>query len=239
MKDHIKKTVALVGMGVIGRGWMRVFADAGCEVQIYDANNEQVAKALSWLEKAISRDIEEGFIAPEKGKRSLMLVQGHDRLDQALAGAQYIQESVPERLSFKQAIFAELDEIASAEAILASSTSSLNINEITQDLADASRCIMVHPFNPSYVLPVVEVLPADRTDPMVTKQTVEFLTDVGQVPILLKKYVCGFIGNRIQAAVVREAIHLVSDGVADVSMVDAMMCHGLGLRWAFMGSFID
>lgn len=237
MKKPVWETVALVGMGVIGKGWMRVFCDAGCKVHIYDANADQVAKALAWLERSINRDIQEGFITAERGQKSLGFVKGHERLDEALVEAQYVQESCPEQLAHKQVIFAELDEIARPEAVIASSTSGLNINDIARDLKGVARCIMAHPFNPSYVLPVVEVLPTDHTDPMVTKQTIDFLTGIGQVPIVMKKYVRGFIGNRIQAAVVREAIHLVLDGVADVAAVDAMMCHGLGLRWALMGSF--
>ncbi|MBW1712280.1 MAG: hypothetical protein JRJ59_03945 [Deltaproteobacteria bacterium] len=113
----------------------------------------------------------------------------------------------------------------------------MNINQIARGLPGISRCVLAHPYNPPFVTPVVEVLPSQEGGPDLAQRTIEFLRSVGQVPVLMNFHLDGFLGNRIQAAVVREAIHLVESGVATVEAVDAVICHGLGLRWALFGNF--
>ena len=218
MSDPRIATVAVVGAGVIGRSWARVFARAGCRTQIYDNDPGQVEKARAWLEDVAG-------------------VTVHEDLAGALAGAGYVQESGPERIEVKKAIYAELDRAAGPEAILASSTSALDMTDIAAGLAGAGRSIVAHPVNPPHVVPVVEVLPGKRTEVQVTRRTCEFLASVGQKPVVLNFYIPGFLLNRMQAALVREAIHLVESGVADVEAVDAVIRDGLGLRWALLGPF--
>jgi 3-hydroxyacyl-CoA dehydrogenase len=149
----------------------------------------------------------------------------------------WVQESGPERLEAKHAIFARLDQLAPPKAILASSTSALDMTAIADGLAAAPRCVVAHPVNPPHVVPVVEVVGGARTDPLVLRRAVRFLERVGQTPVLLQRYVPGFLLNRMQAALVREAVHLAKEGVATPAAIDAVIRDGLGLRWALMGPF--
>jgi 3-hydroxyacyl-CoA dehydrogenase len=196
-----------------------------------------VEKALTWFDEALKQDITDGFNTSKEAEVKRSLVSVHHDLPDALAGAEYVQESGPEKIEIKKEIFSKIDLAAEPASIIASSTSALDINQIVDGLEGASRCITAHPFNPPFVTPAVEVLPAKMTDPEVTRRTIEFLKTIGMKPVLLNHYVMGFLGNRIQAAVVREAIHLVEKGVADVDAVDTVVREGLGLRWALLGNF--
>jgi 3-hydroxyacyl-CoA dehydrogenase len=213
---------------VIGRSWVQVFIRAGCQTRIYDENPEQIEKALAWLDQ----DLE-----AEHAVERRSLVSVHASLSDALNGAGYVQESGPEQIDLKKAIYRSLDDAASPDAILGSSTSAYDMSEIASGLRGARRCIVAHPVNPPHVIPVVEILPGVETDPEIVTQTREFMTSVGQTPVLLNRYVPAFLLNRMQAAVIREAVSLVESGVADVDAVDAVIRDGLGLRWALMGPF--
>ena len=231
------KTVAVVGTGIVGRGWMRVFCGAGCRTKVYDQDPEQLKRNLDWFKRGLQEDVEDGLLTAEQAKEQGNLLSPHNDLAKALKGAGYIQESTPERLEVKQAVFAELDRLADSGAVIASSSSGLNIQEVAGGLPGASRCILAHPYNPPFVTPVVEVLPTQEGGPELAQRTAEFLKSVGQVPVVMNFHLDGFLGNRIQAAVVREAIHLAQSGVASVEAIDAVICHGLGLRWALFGNF--
>lgn len=230
-------TVTVVGTGVIGRSWAHVFARAGCATRLYDRDPAQVQKALALLATDLKRDVADGFETAADAAACVGRVSAHAELWEALGGSAYVQESGPEDLAKKRAIYAELDRLADSGAILASSTSAMDMTEIAAGLPGAARCIVAHPVNPPHVVPVVEVLPGKATDPEVVSRTTAFLRAVGQTPVLLKRYAPGFLLNRMQAALIREAIHLVEMGVADVDAVDAVIRDGLGLRWALMGPF--
>ncbi|MBI4421616.1 MAG: 3-hydroxyacyl-CoA dehydrogenase [Gemmatimonadetes bacterium] len=229
--------VSVVGTGVIGRSWIQVFARAGCRTRVYDPDPAQVEKALAWLDEDLEASVADGLVRPRAATALRTRVSPHAKLAEALRGAGYVQESGPENLAIKRGLFADLDRTAGADAILASSTSAINMTEIAEGLAGRRRCIVAHPTNPPHVVPAVEVLPGRDTDAAVVERTIEFLRRVGQTPVVLKKYALGFALNRLQAALVREAIHLVEDGVADVAAVDALVRDGLGLRWALLGPF--
>jgi 3-hydroxyacyl-CoA dehydrogenase len=215
--------VAVVGAGVIGRSWAQLFARAGCETRIYDPDPAQVEKALAWLDQE-----------PET-HHALISVPAN--LREALTGAGYCQESGPEQIEIKQAIYSSLDHAAAPETILGSSTSAHDMSVIAGGLAGAHRCIVAHPVNPPHLIPVVEILPGAKTHPDVITRTRAFMTSVGQTPVLMNRYVPAFLLNRMQAALLKEAISLVESGVADVDAVDAVIRDGLGLRWALMGPF--
>ena len=230
-------TVGVIGTGVIGRSWALVFAGAGCETRLCDASAEQLDRAHAWIEATLASDAIESLMPPaqrETAKQHLVFCRD---LPAALSGAGWVQESGPEDLYKKQAIFAELDRVADASAILASSTSVLDIQAIAAGLGGVHRCIVAHPVNPPHVVPVVEVLPTRNAPPEIVERACAFLASVGQTPVRLKRYVPGFILNRLQSALVREAIHLVMSGVADVDAVDTTVRDGIGLRWAVMGPF--
>lgn len=229
--------VAVVGTGVIGRSWIQVFARAGCQTHIYDADASQCEKAMAWMREDLEQDRKRNLLSGDEASKRLARVTVCRNLAEALDGAGYVQESGPEQIKLKKAIYAELDQAASDATILASSTSAMDMSEISSGLKGARRSIVAHPVNPPHVVPAVEILPGKETDPAVVTRTCEFLRSVGQTPVLMNFFVPGFLLNRMQAALVREAINLVESGVADVDAVDAVIRDGLGLRWALMGPF--
>jgi L-gulonate 3-dehydrogenase len=231
------RKVAVVGAGVIGRSWALVFARAGCETRVYDPSARQLERATDWLEAELRRDRAAGLVTPAAAEACRKHVVYSPTLHDAVAGADYVQESGPEAIEDKRSIFAELDAAAPAGAILASSTSVHDPTVIAAGLAGAGRCLVAHPVNPPHVVPVVEVLPGRATTADAVERTVALLGAVGQMPVQLKRHVPGFLLNRMQAALLREAIHLVESGVADVAAVDAVIRDGLGLRWALLGPF--
>lgn len=237
MPKPIFETAALVGTGLIGRSWSRVFTRGGCRVRLYDPDPEQARRALQWFHEDVALDVKEGFVSAEDQARWRDRVTVHEKLSDALKGAGYVQESGPERIELKSAIYAEMDKTAEPDAILASSTSALDVNDFAGALPGAWRCITAHPVNPPHIIPVVEIQSSRATTPAVREKTIAFLAHCGQKPVVLKHYINGFLLNRIQAAVVREAFHLAESGVADAEAIDSVIKDGLALRWAFIGNF--
>jgi 3-hydroxyacyl-CoA dehydrogenase len=229
--------VSVIGTGVIGRSWIQVFARAGCKAHVYDAIPEQADRAREWLEKELDLDVKDRRLTPEQAAKRIALVSVHRDLGEALEGAGYVQESVREDLKSKQEVYAKLDRLATKEAILASSTSALDMTEMAANLAGAHRCVVAHPVNPPHIIPLVEVMPGKRTAADILNRTRKFLLSVGQKPVMMRFYLPGFLLNRMQTALLREAINLVESGVADVDDVDSTVRDGLGLRWALLGPF--
>ena len=150
-----------------------------------------------------------------------------------------MQESVFESYAAKKEVYGKMDEAADQRVILSSSTSGLMMSEIQKAAKRyPERCIVAHPWNPSYLVPLVELSPGDRTSPETIKKTYELMEDIGKVPVVLKKEVPGFIANRLSAALWREALNLVDTGVASVEDVDKAVVNGPGLRWAIMGPYL-
>jgi len=231
------KTVTCVGAGLIGRGWIFIFSRAGCRTRVFDNESAQLEKARDWFDNTLIQDVVDGFMTDAAAAAASKLVSFHTNLREAVSGADYIQESVPEIMEIKKATFAEIDRCADSKAIIGSSASSIDINEFTKGLAGVNRCILAHPFNPPHVIPAVEVMPTKKTDAEVTERTIKFLQSLGQKPMLMNFYSVGYLINRIQAAVVREALHLVESGLCDVEAVDTAIKDGLALRWAVLGNF--
>ncbi|MFH1091255.1 MAG: 3-hydroxyacyl-CoA dehydrogenase NAD-binding domain-containing protein [Pseudomonadota bacterium] len=231
------KTVACVGTGLIGRGWTYIFTRAGCQTRIYDQLPSQIDAAMAWFKQALHQDVLDGFITETEASAALRLVSPHTELAEAVRGAEYIQESCAEDLQVKKAVFAEIDQVSDPKAIIGSSASSLDMNEITAGLPGAHRCVLAHPFNPPHIIPAVEVMATTKTDPEVLRRTIEFLRSLGQKPMIMNFFAKGYLINRIQAAVVREAIHLVESGLCNAEAVDTAIKDGLGLRWALLGNF--
>ncbi len=160
-----------------------------------------------------------------------------ETLEQALDGAEYVQENGPERVKDKQDLFARLDALAPGQTVLASSTSGIPASSFTENLPGRARCLVVHPVNPPYLVPLVELCPAPWTDPAVVQRTRDLMLRAGQAPVTVNKEVAGFALNRLQGALLAEAVRLVDDGVISPADLDITVKHGLGLRWAFMGPF--
>ncbi|HJT14529.1 MAG TPA: 3-hydroxyacyl-CoA dehydrogenase [Dongiaceae bacterium] len=230
-------TIAIVGAGLIGRAWAICFARAGHAVRIYDEATGAAAKAMEFAASALlplaAEDLLDGrTVAGVAGGMSVA-----STLEDALAGADHVQENTPEDLDIKKRVFAALDRLAEPDAVLASSTSALLPSCFTEALAGRRRCLVVHPINPPYLIPAVEIVPAPWTDPTIVERTRALLTAAGQSPIVMKREIDGFVMNRLQGALLEEAFRLVADGYASVEDVDIGLREGLALRWSFMGPF--
>ena len=222
---------------MIGRSWIRVFTRAGFGTRVFDPDPEQVARAVDWHLESTLADFGEGRATIRSANAECHRIARCKSLEEALDGATYVQESGPEAIASKRAIYRELDAAAAPDVVLGSSTSAHDMTVIARGLPGAARCVVAHPMNPPHVIPLVEVLAGAETRPDVIASTVALLRQAGMAPVVLDRFAPGFVLNRLQAAVVREAVSLVGAGVASPEVVDMVMRDGLGLRWALMGPF--
>ena len=235
-QTSMNETIAIVGAGLIGRAWAIVFARAGCQVRLHDAAPEALAACQQLLLENISDLAQHGLI-DEAPAEVLARITPVATLAEALAGAVLVQENIRETIEAKRAIFAEMDALAAPETVLASSTSWLMASEFSAGLPGRDRMLVGHPVNPPYLVPLVEIAPAPWTSGQAVQRAHDIYSRAGQTPVLLKKEITGFLLNRIQGAVLNEALNLYADGFASAADLDKVMKDGLGLRWAFMGPF--
>jgi L-gulonate 3-dehydrogenase len=227
--------IAIIGAGLIGRAWSMVFARAGRAVALYDVDRSVLPAALATIKGNLADLAANGLIDdPEVALARIVPVES---LDEALRGAIYVQENGPEDLAIKRALFRELDAKATPDAILASSSSALRASLFTEDLKGRARCLVAHPVNPPYLVPLVELSPAPWTTPDTVTRTRALMDAVGQVPVTLNKEIPGFLLNRLQGALLGEAFRLVEQGYCSMGDIDRTVKDGLGLRWSFMGPF--
>jgi len=229
--------IAIIGAGLIGRAWAIVFARGGHRVALWDSQPGQAAAALEFAATVLPGLAAQGLLRGQPADQVLARLRVEPEVEAALADAHYVQESTPEVLDSKRAVYAELDRLAPGEAILASSTSALLPSRFTDHLTGRERCLVAHPINPPYLVPAVELVPAPWTSPQAMEQARRLLADAGQVPIMMRREIDGFVMNRLQGALLQEAFRLVADGYAGVEDVDIGLREGLALRWSFMGPF--
>ena len=228
--------VALIGSGLIGSAWAVVFARGGLPVRILDREGRAAANALPRIDRSLAQ-LADGGLLDEPVDAIRGRISFVSSLEAALDGAVLAQESVPEDLALKRATFAMLDAAAGPGTILASSTSMIPASRFTDELAGRSRCLVAHPVNPPHLVPVVELVPAPWTDDAVTERARALYAAAGQSPVVLRREVDGFLVNRLQGALLAEALRLHEDGLASAADVDVAIRDGLGLRWSFMGPF--
>ena len=229
-------TVAVVGTGLVGRAWAIVFARAGFTVRLWDPDPDAVAAALAFMAARLPELHAAGLLV-EAPEAVLARTSAVPALEAALEGAVWAQESGPERLEVKRRLFATMDAAAAKTTILASSTSGIPAGDFTEDLRGRQRCLVAHPTNPPYLTPVVELCPALWTATAVRTEARALMLRAGMVPVEVHRELPGFVLNRLQIALVAEALRLVGDGVVSPQDLDATVTHGLGLRWSFMGPF--
>jgi L-gulonate 3-dehydrogenase len=229
--------VAVVGAGFIGRAWAIAFARAGCRVALHDPQAGVADAALAFIEAILGDLAANGLLRGQSPADLLQRIHTAPDLETALQGAKHIQENAPERLDLKIALFRALDAQAEPDAVIASSTSALLPSAFTEELAGRDRCLVVHPINPPYLVPAVEVVPAPWTGPMTIERASAFMRTIGQSPIVMRRELDGFIMNRLQGALLQEAFRLIAEGYASAEEVDIGVREGIGLRWAFMGPF--
>lgn len=223
--------VACMGAGTIGRAWAIVFARAGCRVRVYDVS----AAALDGAARSVMDTL--AVLVPDNADAAAIAsrVSYHDDLREAVSGADYIQESVTEDLQAKQEFFELLDRLAQPDALIASSTSQLAPSQFMHTASHPERCLVAHPVNPPYLIPVVELCASPWTSGEALRRAEGILTAAGMAPVRVRKEIRGFLLNRLQAAVLGEALHLIDQGYCGVGDIERVMTDGLALRWAFLG----
>lgn len=230
--DSSIRRVAVIGAGTIGASWAALFLSRGLDVVVSDPAPG-------------ARDLTQRLI--DAAWPALSALGGPDRTDpadwrfepdpvKAVEGADFVQENAPERYELKQKLFPALDAALPPDVVIASSSSGLLVSRISEGCRHPERCLIGHPFNPPHLIPLVEVVGGEKASRAAIDTAMGFYRAMGKVPIEIRKEVPGHVANRLQAALWREAIHLVSEGVVSVADVDAALSEGPGLRWALMGS---
>lgn len=227
----IIERAAVIGGGVIGASWAALFLSRGIGVALFDPADPDGVAVRGYVAKAWPALREIGLAeSADPGA-----VTAHASAAAAVDGAAFVQESVPERRELKHRVFAEIEPALPADAIVASSASGLTLSEMQQGWRNPARFILGHPFNPPHLIPLVELMSNERTAPGVIDRAESIYQDLGKITIRIRREVPGHVANRLQAALWREAIHLVTSGVATVEDVDKAVWAGPGLRWAAMG----
>lgn len=222
-----KEKIAVIGAGLMGHGIAQVFAVAGHSVKVFDAHKP----ALDSLRSRIAKNLVDLELPAGAEER----VSGHADLAEVVGDADIVIEAAPEKLALKRSIFADLGKHAPTNAILASNTSVIPITEIVGDLDTAHRILGTHWWNPPFLVPLVEVVGTARTSPDVISLMIDLLASVGKTPVRIKRDVAGFVGNRLQHALWREAIAIVAEGIADAETVDTVVKASFGRRLAVLG----
>ena len=227
--------VAILGAGLVGSAWAIVFARAGHAVSLYDGDGAQSRQALARVGDNMRELV--GFGLLDDADAALARISIAGNLAEALDGAAYAQESVFERADVKTKFYAEIDKVAGADLIVGSSSSGIPASVFAEGLYCAARCLIAHPINPPYVIPLVEVVPAPWTADAAVQTCWDLMLDVDMAPVRLTREVDGFIANRLQAALLWEAFRLLEAGIATAEDIDKTISEGLGRRWTFIGPF--
>ncbi|MCW4115354.1 carnitine 3-dehydrogenase [Aurantimonas sp. MSK8Z-1] len=232
MRETIKKA-ACIGGGVIGGGWVARFLLAGIDVAVFDPHPEAeriVGEVIANAEAAYARLTQAPL--PPRGRLSF-----HASVAEAVAGADWIQESVPERLDLKRRVLGEIDAAARPDALIGSSTSGLLPSDLQAELAHPERLFVAHPFNPVYLLPLAEIVGGRQTAPETVVDAIRLLETIGMKGVAINKEIDAFVGDRLLEALWREALWLIKDDICDVETLDDVIRYSFGLRWAQMGLF--
>ncbi len=229
------RPVAVIGAGLVGVGWAIVFAQAGLEVRIYDVDPHATERALALIAEQL-KELQFFGLLDDPVRIAARLMPAY-RLADAIDGAAYAQESVLEKVDLKRRLMQELEEVAGPDLVIGSSSSGIPASAFTHGLKIASRVLIVHPVNPPYLVPVVELVPSPETSRATVEFTDALMRGLHRSVVHLRKEIPGFVLNRLQAALLREAWALVEDGVASCEDIDKTVRDGLGWRWSFMGPF--
>jgi len=230
--------VACVGGGLIGAGWALLFAIKGFSVTLQSRRKETVEKAVEDIYSNLSFLEEKGLVKNGSTEVILKRIKTTTEFLDAVKDSDYIQESVAEDLELKKKIFGRIDAEARPDAIIASSSSALLMSEIQEAATKPERCVIVHPYNPVHLIPLVEIVPGKKTSPETVKIAYDLMLKLGKVPVVAKKEAPGYIVNRLAHVLFREAVDLVDKGIATVEDMDKAFTAGPGLRWAIMGPFL-
>ena len=234
MKYREIKTIGVVGTGLIGTSWAAFFLACGFRVVATDPAPGAQARLRDFIGKAWPALNRLGVTEESTPLEPIFA----DTLEDCVSQADFIQESGPERADTKRDTYVKMDALAAPDVILASSTSGFRPSQLQQDCRHPERILVGHPFNPPHIVPLVEIVGGAATDPAALAQAESFYKSLGKVTIRVRRELTGHVSNRLQAALWREAYHLVASGVVSAAEVDAAIAHGPGLRWALMGPML-
>lgn len=231
----MSQQLTVIGTGVIGNGWIARALAQGWDVVAFDPAPEAEARTRGFVDNAWS-SLEKLGLAEGASPERLRFVAS---LEEAVEGADLIQENIPERLELKREILATLDAATPPGTIIGSSTSGFKPSDLQQGCAKApGRVIVAHPFNPVYLLPLVELVGGEATEPDHIARAQSLYQELAMRPLVVRREIEGHIADRLMEALWREALHLVNDGVATTEEIDAAVVYGCGLRWSLMGTFL-
>lgn len=225
--------VAIIGAGVIGASWTAVFLAHGLTVVVNDPREDVEAVVEEYLRKATPTLEALGLKTTDLARK----LRFEADLDRAVSDVDLVQENGPERVEFKQDLWARIEQHVPKHALLLSSSSAKTATEQSLKMKNPSRLLVGHPFNAPHLIPLVEIVPGEQTEPSAVADAVAFYTAVGKVPRVLRKEIQGFVANRLQRAIFRECCHLVLEGVVTVDELDDIVTSSIGLRWAADGPF--
>jgi 3-hydroxybutyryl-CoA dehydrogenase len=227
--------IAVIGAGLMGHGIAQIFAVHGFAVSLLDVNMEVLAKAIENVRANLTLLARNGIGKEEDIEPAIGRIKTTPDLKEAVSGAAFVIEAVAEQLDLKQKLFQEMDALCSPDAILATNTSVISITEIAELAKGKKRIVGTHFWNPPYLIPLVEVVPGEGSSPQAVDQTFDLLKSVGKHPVKVKRDVPGFVGNRLQHALWREAISIVDQGIADAATVDEVIKNSFGIRLPVLG----
>ena len=226
------RTAAVVGAGTIGVSWATLFAAHGMQVRVTDPRED--------AEQVVQASVRQFSQTLPGGPRDADELLGRVRvtgLEQAVDGADVVQENGPERIDLKRSLWRDVEQGAPAHALLLSSTSGLMPTDMAADLREPGRLLVGHPFNPPHVVPLIEVVPGEQTTAEQAQAAADFYRSLGKVPVVLRKEIGGFVANRLQSALFKESVHLVLSGVVTPEELDQVVTESVGVRWATAGPF--
>lgn len=230
-----KANVACIGVGNIGRAWAISFARGGCGVRLFDTDKENLARSLEQIDTSLADLEQAGLIEDPAAIQSRISTYAH--LEAAVTGCTHVQECIIESLELKRCLFADLDGLCAPDTVIASSSSEFMASQLIDKVSRSERILVAHPFNPPYLIPLVEIAGHKGTSASTVARTRALLEDIGMTPVVVRKEIKAFLLNRLQAALVAEALHLVGQGYCSATDLDRAVSDGIGLRWAFMGPF--
>ena len=226
--------VTVIGAGVIGISWTAYFLAKGLEVRVNDVRPDLEEVVHAGIKKIIPSLQKLGL--PTEDLTDRLTIEGN--LERALDGSSVVQENGPERLDFKQELYENIERFVSKDTLLLSSSSGLKASEIAAKMKYPERMLIGHPFNPPHLVPLVEIVPGNETASSSVEKAVQFYESLGKNALVLKKEIDGFVANRLQSALFREAVHLVLEGVVSMEELDEIVTSSIGLRWAAGGPFL-
>ena len=233
--DKPIRRIAIVGTGVIGASWAAEFLARGLDVVATDPAPKAEANLREYIDEAW-KDLTSIGLSTGASRDRLRFTTN---MKEALSEADLVQENAPERPDFKIKLYAEMEEVAPVDSLFASSSSGITPSVIQSQCKHPERVVIGHPFNPPHIIPLVEVVGGSKTSPDAIQQAISFYASIGKKPIHLKKELPGHVANRFQAALYREMLYLIEQGVLSVEDTDAAVCYGPGLRWGVMGQSLQ